>query len=240
MSVTPDAYTSGQTTTVGATSVTVAHTIAAQADAVFFGLGAYAAPSDVGKTLSATYNSVSGTSLGVLHEGAGTAGFIQLWFWPIGTGDGAAHNLVVTSSASLTSNDALAAHGASFYGASQTTPTATTTTGTSGAPSLAKTSAAGNQIIWAFGCGSSLVTPTQTQRSVRNIATPTAGGNSGVQTANGASSVTAAYADAGDWWAVFAVDVAAAAGGGGGTNFAFLESGLALILEGPGGVQLEG
>lgn len=215
MATTADTFSSGNITT--GTACTVAHTVAAQANAVFYGFGAVGTGGghvDTGYTLTATYNAVSGTSLGKVHSNNSNTGFVELFWWPIGTGDGTAHNLVITSATTMTGGlDVLMAHGASFYGASQTQPTPTTGFG-SASPSRSVTSATGDVIFWCFGSGASIAGATQTQRTVQNVNAFSSDGNSETQTAAGAASVTAAYTDNADFWAVIAVNVAQATAAG--------------------------
>lgn len=215
MATTYDTAASGNVTT--GTAVTVAHTIAAQANAVLLGFGGVGTGGghvDSGYGLTATYNAVSGTSLAKVHGNNSNTGFLEVFWWPIGTGDGTAHNMVITSATTMTGGlDVLMGHSLSFYGASQTQPTPATGFG-SATPTLAKTSAVGDVIAWGFSSGASIAGATQTERTVQNINAFSSGGNSETQTAAGASSVTAAYTDNADFWAAIAINIAQATAAG--------------------------
>lgn len=170
---------------------------------------------DGGSTMSATYNSVSMTSLGTVHTNNSFGGFIQLWYLK-GPATGA-NTVAITESGGSTPLT-LVGGSISLTGVDQTSPVGTpvTAAGSSGTASVAVTgTTSGNMIVDAVACGSAISTSTQTNRWKDNAATTSGAGNAAQSTAAAGGSVTMSYTVTSDWWGIIAVEVKAAAGSGG-------------------------
>jgi len=162
-------------------------------------------------TLSATYNGVAMTSLGLRHSNNNTAGFIEKFILinpAVGTND-----IVVTRSAGTITS--LIVGGISFTGASQNLADYTgnffSATGDSAAPSVAVTDTASTSLVQDGACNGhifSSVGADQTQRWNINDNTGTAAGNGAGSTEPGnGGTVTMSWTVTTDWWAIQAVEI---------------------------------
>lgn len=126
MSVAFDAVgpSSAGASSTASTSLSWSHTCTGS-NLVLIAAVAMGASVDTGITTAATYNSVSMTSLGVVHSGTLTAGYIQAWYL-IAPATGA-NTLAITASGGTPGT--LAGGSCSFTGADQTTPMGTAFTG---------------------------------------------------------------------------------------------------------------
>lgn len=161
---------------------------------------------DAGVTATATYNSVSMTSLGLVHSDNSNAGFVQL-FGLVNPPTGAQTVLVTPSATATLSAGSISFTGASGFG------TAVTAFGSSAAPSVAVTgTTSGNMVVDAACCGSTagFSSSTQTNRWLKNTDGATGAGDGAGSTAAAGGSVTMSYAITSDFWGVVAVEVIAA------------------------------
>lgn len=165
--------------------------------------------SDTGVTLSATYNGVAMTSVGVVHSNGSTSGFVQM-FRLINPPTGA--NTVVVTASGGTPED-LIGGSESFTGVHQTTPLGTpaTASGSTGNPTVNVTgTTTGNMVADAVCNGNTLTASTKTQRWLKNVNTGTAAGNAASSTAAAGGTVAMGYTATADWWGILAVEIKAA------------------------------
>jgi hypothetical protein len=165
---------------------------------------------DTGVTMSATYNGVAMTSLGVAHPGGGTAGFLQVWRMA-NPPAGSALTVTVTPSNPGASNGL---NGASLsFAGSGALSAIQSATGSSGSASLGFTgSAAGNLVAMFCGGGNPLTSTAGTSRFVCNGDNAQGAGNSAGATVAGGGTVTCTWTLSSTGWAVIAVEVQVPAG----------------------------
>lgn len=196
------------------TSLTWAHTVTAGSNmALIAGCALGASTAGSGFTMTATYNAVTMTSLGI-KIGPGGNGLAQLWVL-VAPATGAAHNVVITKTVGGTPTT-LVGGSMSFSGVNQTTPTGTLftnsgTTGTTGSASVTGTTV-GNQItaMIASGSGSNAAT-TGTQRWVNNLSSATETGTaaaSSIAAPGGTQAMSFSFTT--DDWLVMAAEILAA------------------------------
>jgi len=169
-------------------------------------------------TLTATYNGVAMTSLGLTHSNGSTAGFVEKFI--LINPDSGTHDIVVTRSAGTV--DSFIVGGISFTGASQTLADYTgnffSASGTSTVPSVAVTGTLADSIIQDGACyGQPFVSTgaNQTQRWQLDVNNDTAAGNAGGSTEQGnGGTVTMSSTITDDWWAIQAVEILTFTGGG--------------------------
>ncbi len=153
-----------------------------------------------------TYNSVSMTSAGRVQSNNQNDGYVELFYLVNPT--------VGTNTVQVTADSAkdLIGGSVSFIGVDQTTPVSNTATafGSSAAPSVNVSSAAGNIVIDVVGVGSAITSSDQTLRWLNNLNGSSGSGNAAQSTAAGASSVTMSYVSASDWWGIVGTSVNAA------------------------------
>lgn len=211
----PSASGAGSTTT----SLTWAHTITG-ANTVLLAACALDMSNDSGFSMTATYNAVSMTSLSIVHAGAATSGFIQVW--GIIAAAGAAHNVVVTAAGGTPAG--LSGGSLSFTGAAQTigaafgTPvTANTPQGTT-TPTASMASNTNGNIIAGFACAgigfTSATSPSTSRYMIANTFSGAGGSCAGATSPSTGSSVTMAWTLGGsDWFGEIMIEVKAAASG---------------------------
>jgi hypothetical protein len=206
---------SGQTAN-GTNSISWSHTVASGGVllvGVALGIG-----NDAGNTMAATFNGVSGTSLGIFHSGATTAGYVQVWGWLTPT-TGSAQTVSVTATAGA-GGTALSLTGGSisFTGAGSfgTVTTANTPTNTTTATATTSGSASTSLLAGFIGDGSGTTSATSpsTSRIIDNDLLSSACGNFALATSPGTgSAVTMAWTISADDFAEIIVEVVASAGG---------------------------
>jgi hypothetical protein len=190
-----------------ATTITWSHTCTGSELGLLVGVSYR---NDVAQTITGvTYNGVAMTSVGTIANG----GTVAVDIWKLSAPASGAHNVVVTFSA----NVGRAVTGAvSFTGAHQTTASLTGTfasaTGTSTAPSVAVTSAAGEIVLDTVGINSSTVDATvgAGQTSLWNDVTANGGADKegAGSTEAGAASVTMSWTTGSSHvWAIGGVSV---------------------------------
>lgn len=195
------------TTSAGSTTLSWSHTCSGS-NRLLIVTVAMGLVGDGGTTLSATYNGVAMTSVGVVHANNGTDGYVQMFrlIAPV-TGT----NTVQITAAGNTPHD-LVGGSVSFNNVNQTSPLGTPATafgsGTTPTVNVAGTTS-GNLVVDAVCNGSSITSSGQTNRWLRNANTSTAAGNAASSTALGGGTVTMAYTVSSDWWGILAVEVKA-------------------------------
>lgn len=211
MAVAFDAVGPSSSGTASVTSpLTWTHVCGAGATVLLVGVTCDAA-TDTGMVLSATYNGVAMTSLGLRHSNDQTAGYIQLFRLDSpATGS----NTVSVTEAGGSGLGGLDGGSISFTG-SASVSAAQTAAGAGTTASLAFTPTSTGNMVAAFaGCGSAL-TPSGsfTSRFNENAGSgqAAAGYAAGSTIASTGGSVTASWTSASDWWAVIAVEVQAPA-----------------------------
>lgn len=142
--------------------LTWSHTVTAGSNmALIAGCSLGASSVGTGFTMTATYNGVAMTSLGI-KIGAGGNGLAQVWIL-VAPATGAAHNVVITKTVGGTIIS-LTGGSMSFSGVNQTTPTGTlvTTSGSTGTTASASVTGTttGNQIFAVAAVGSAITTAT--------------------------------------------------------------------------------
>jgi len=216
MAVSFDVGSSGGTA-AAVTTLTVAHTVAANANSVLFVVGGRGEKADDSAiTLTCTYNGVSMTSVpsSKTHANAGIVGFVEVFYIVLGTGDNTAHNIVLTTNSVLDGVfDDMTLIGASYYGVDQANPIGgtTTATGNSGSPAVTRASSTPNMLLFGFGCGSNFTANGQTLIATVNQNQLTGCGTIQADRAAGAASVTCTETSGADSWAAVGIDIAAAA-----------------------------
>jgi hypothetical protein len=171
---------------------------------------AVGAVTDTGITSTATYNSVSMISAGLVHSNNTTAGYVQL-FYLVAPATGA-NTVAVTVSTSV---DAITAGSVSFTGVNQGTPLTGTTTnfGNSATASVSVTTNTGDMIIDAVCTGTGFGTgSTQTNRWNRFNNSTTGAGVAAQSTATGSGSISMNYNLSTDWWGIIGTNISAAGG----------------------------
>jgi len=202
-----DAVGPSSTGTTSATSpLTWTHVCGASATDLVVG-ATYDKATDTGGTMSATYNGVSMTSLGVWHTGGGTAGFLQMWYMsfpPTGS-----HSVSITftnapsgvnaGSISFTGGGARSSVQNATSSGAQTNPTLTFTGSTSG-----------NMVVACVGAGSTVTQAgsfTQRYNTTSGSGAAGAGFTAGATIASPGGSTTANWTMAADFWAVSAIEI---------------------------------
>ena len=211
MAVAFDAVGPSSSGTASVTSpLTWTHACGAGATVLLVGVTCDAA-TDTGMVLSATYNAVAMTSLGLRHSNDQTAGYLQVF--SLDSPPSGSHSVSVTE-AGGSGLGGLDGGSISFTG-SATVSVAQTAAGSGTTASLAfSPSSPGNMVAAFAGCGSAL-TPSGsfTSRFNENAGSgQAAAGYAAGSTIAGGGSVTASWTSASDWWAVIAVEVQAPAG----------------------------
>lgn len=190
-------------------SISWSHTCSGTDRVLYVGI----ACSNNGATLSATYNSVSMTSLGKRSSNDQSQGFAQL-FRLIAPATGS--NTVLVSLASGTAD--LEGGSISFTGVDQTTPDGTPVTGISATSSVSvdvPTDSSQSMVVDVTSCGSTISSSGQTNRWLNNQNGSSGAGNGAGSTAVGTgSNVAMSYSrGASEWWAIVAVEVKPVAAG---------------------------
>lgn len=166
--------------------------------------------SDAGMSATATYNSVSMTSITTRHTNDSTAGYAQM-FYLIAPSTGA--NTVSINVTGGTGLEGFSCGSVSFTGVDQTTPIPnfTSAAGNTASCTASLTGASGNMLIDLSAAGNTLAATNQTAQWLANRNTSTGAGNGGMGTATGAgSSVTFTRSiTAADFWAEIIAEVAA-------------------------------
>ncbi len=187
------------------TSVDWPHTTTGQNRLLLVGSSLGSSPPDTGKTLAATYNGVSMTSLTLVHTNNQNAGFVQLFYMvnpPVGT-----YTVQITASSSV---DILGGS-LSFIGVNQSTPTSglVTSFGEGTSASIDVTSKAGDMVVTTVANGSDITSSSQTLRWNQTYNQATGAGNAAQSTAAGASSVNTTYTVLNDWWGIIGINLIA-------------------------------
>jgi len=201
-----DAVSSGNGT---GTTVTVSHVCSGDNRVLIVDAALGISPDN--RTLTATYNGVAMTSLGLRHSNDDTAGYIEK-FILINPASGT-HDIVVTRSG--TGTPTLIVGGISFKNASQTLSDYTgnffSAAGSSTTPSVAVTSTLSSSIVQdgaVNGSSFQTVGALQTQRWNLNVDNLSAGGNAAGSTEPGnGGTVTMSWLVDTDWWAIQAVEI---------------------------------
>jgi len=208
-----DAVSSGNGT--GAT-VTVSHTCTGSNRVLIVDAALGINPDT--RTLTATYNGVSMTSLGLRHSNDQSSGYIEKFI--LINPDSGTHDIVVTRSG--TGTPTLIVGGMSFNGASQTLADYTgnffSAAGDGINPSVAVTGTAASSIIQDGACNGSAFSAVgsgQTQRWNLNVDFNSAAGNAAGSTEPGnGGTVTMSWDVSTDWWAIQAVEILTVTEGG--------------------------
>lgn len=136
------------------TSLSWSHTCGASATYLLAGITMDHAPSDAGITTTATYNSVTMTSLYVRHTGDGTAGYLQVWGLA-NPGTGSALSVAISASGGTPLS--LNGGSLSFTGAGALSAVQTAMSGSATTASESFTPTVSGNMVAAFcGAGSSL------------------------------------------------------------------------------------
>lgn len=184
-----------------ATNVSWTHTCTGSNLVLYVGVAVGISP-DTGVTSTATYNSVSMTSIAKIHSDNATAGYIEL-FRLINPPTGA-HSVFV----GVSSSSNILAGGVSVTGADQTTPEASVNSvagvGTSAGQTVSSTT--GNLVMDLIGSAAILSFSVATNRWLNNHDTTTSVGNARMATQAGGSSVIMAEVTSGNW-ASIAIDI---------------------------------
>ncbi len=163
---------------------------------------------DSGKSASATYNGVAMTSAGVVHSGAGTDGFVQM-FYLAGPATGANTVAITITGGSVD----ITGGSVSFTGAHQTTPliNIATNTGVGTTASVSVTNASGNMVVDALcdGAGVNAGSGT-TERWHKDSNSNSAAGNAGQSTSSSTGTVNMTYDLNSDSWGIIGASVQAA------------------------------
>lgn len=212
----------------GQSSLSWSHTVAGSDIAVLAGVAVDGSPDTM--TCTATCNGSGMTSLGKVHAGGSTAGYLEV-FGISGVTAGSA-SLVATASTTVTDINVCSL---SFTGASPAVPfgtagTASGNTGTATASTAGSTT--GNFVagFMATGTGITSATAPATSRVINNYrgnAGNAAGDSAAATSPSTGSAVTMAWTITSDFWAAVAVEVLA---GGAGQAFAGLAAGAGGVL----------
>jgi hypothetical protein len=170
---------------------------------------------DTGLSTTATYNAVSMTSLGVVHSGGSTSGYVQ-FFYLINPASGA-NNVVVTAAGSTGGSVDYGGGSISFTGVHQTTPLGSPFTNTANGTSVSVNvtgTTAGNMVVDTACAGTSMtsVGGSQTQRVHANTGSGAAANQLGMSTAAAGGTVTMTWNGGADFWGIIAAEVLAAGG----------------------------
>jgi hypothetical protein len=202
-----DAVAPGATPAAGTTSLSWSHTCVAGATHLLVA-AVLDAPNDSGMTMSATYNGVAMTSLGIWHTGGSTAGFLQVWALA-NPPTGSAFTVSVTSTGSPTQMEggSLSFTGSGALSAVQ----ATVSSGAQTNPSGNFTGAVSGNIVAGFcGAGSALTqTGSFTNRFNGGNAVNGAGFIAGSTIASSGTVTDSFTMSPADFWAVALVEVQA-------------------------------
>lgn len=188
LAITQDAVSNGATSSLGASSLTVAHTVGTGANAIL--IVEYSTRGTTSPT-SITYNGVALTQLSAISNG--TVVTSEIWYLKAPTTG--THNIVVT----LATPHEFTIGATSFFNVNLTTTfgTPTTGTGTSTSPSIAVASATGNLVIDTIATRQQSGAPTvgagQTQLWTNNSGTASADELGAGSTEAGAASVTMSW-----------------------------------------------
>lgn len=210
MAVAFDAVGPSSSGTTGASSpLTWTHVCGASATHLLVGATWDGSPDGSG-TLSASYNGVAMTSLGVWHTGSGTAGFLQVWF--MANPPSGSHTVSITAGGSP-----LGINGGSvsFTGSGGLSAVQTfVPSGNSTNPSLTFTGSIAGNMVAAFVGGGSPQTPSGSFTSRYNENTGSGQQGAGYTAcstiASPGGSTTASWTAASDFYAIAAVEVQAA------------------------------
>ena len=211
MAVAFDAVGPGATGATGPTSpLTFTHVCGASATHLLVG-ATWDGATDTGATMSATYNTVAMTSLGVWHTGGGTAGFLQVWY--LASPATGSHSVQVTAT---NSPAGINAGSISFTGsAGLSAVQSAVSSGTATNPTLTFTGTTSGNMVAAFSGSGSTVTQagsfTQRYNVTGGSGSAGAGFTAGATIASPGGSTTANWTMVADFWAVAAVEVQAAA-----------------------------
>ena len=211
MAVAFDAVGPGATGATGPTSpLTFTHVCGASATHLLVG-ATWDGATDTGATMSATYNTVAMTSLGVWHTGGGTAGFLQVWY--LASPATGSHSVQVTAT---NSPAGINAGSVSFTGsAGLSAVQSAVSSGTATNPTLTFTGTTSGNMVAAFVGSGSTVTQagsfTQRYNVTGGSGQAGAGFTAGATIASPGGSTTANWTMAADFYAVAAVEVQAAA-----------------------------
>jgi hypothetical protein len=170
---------------------------------------------DTGLSTTATYNAVSMTSLGVVHSGGSTSGYVQ-FFYLINPASGA-NNVVVTAAGSTGGAVDYGGGSISFTGVHQTTPLSSPFTNTANGTSVSVNvtgTTSGNMVVDTACAGTSMtsVGGSQTQRIHANTGSGAAANQLGLSTAAAGGTVTMTWNGGADFWGIIAAEVLAAGG----------------------------
>jgi hypothetical protein len=230
MAVAYDAVGPGATGTgvQGPASLSWSHTVTGSNIAVLAGVAVDGSPDTM--TCTATCNGTSMTSLGKVHSGGSTAGYLEV-FGIAAVTAGSASLVATASSAPADLNGG----SLSFTGVSPGTPfgTAASASGNSGTASAATAGSTSGNMVAGFaieGTGITSATAPSTSRFIENyrgIAGNAAGNSAGATSPSTGSAVTMAWAVTSDFWAALAVEVLA---GGAGQATAVLATGTGAAL----------
>lgn len=213
MAVAFDAVGPSASGTTSATSpITWTHVCGASATHLLVGATWDGSP-DGGGSMSATYNSVAMTSLGVWHTGGGTAGFLQVW--ALAAPATGSHSVSVTAGGSP---GGINAGSVSFTGSAGglSAVQSAVSSGAATNPTLAFTGSVSGNVVAAFVGGGSPQTPSGsfTSRYNENAGSGQQGaGYTACSTiASPGGSTTASWTMNADFWAVAAVELQAGTG----------------------------
>lgn len=200
--------------TVSSSSTSWSHTCTGSNRILIVGIAIGAGLNDGTTALACTYNSVSMTSLGLVHNNAPDhIGFVQM-FGLIAPATGA-NTVLATWTGADTNSGSFNAGSLSFTGCDQVTGwgTAQTASGQSHTSSVAVTAATGDMVTSIAGAGSAFSSSNQTVRWMANLSGASGGGNGIGDTAAGAASVTMSQnVSSLDDWGIVAVQIKQAAG----------------------------
>ena len=199
--------------TGSATPLTWTHVCGASATHLLVGATWDGSP-DGGGSMSATYNSVAMTSLGVWHTGGATAGFLQVWALAAPTAG--SHSVAITFAGSPAGVNA---GSISFTGsAALSAVQSNVSSGASANPTLTFAGSTTGSIVAAFvGAGTTVVQAgsfTQRYNTTSGSGSAGAGFTAGATLAGTGGSVTANWTMTADDWAVVGVEVRGAVIGG--------------------------
>jgi hypothetical protein len=165
---------------------------------------------DTGLSTTATYNAVSMTSLGVVHSGGSTSGYVQ-FFYLINPAT-SAHNVIVTAAGSTGGSVDYGGGSISFTGVHQTTPLSSPFTNTANGTSVSVNvtgTTSGNFVVDTACAGTSMtsVGGSQTQRIHANTGSGAAANQLGMSTAPAGGTVTMTWNGGSDFWGTIAAEV---------------------------------
>jgi hypothetical protein len=201
---------SAGTSSLANTALSWSHTCTGSNLCLIVGVGLGANP-DTALSMTATYNGVAMTSLGVVHSGGSNGGIAQLWrLVAPATG---AHTVAIAAAGGTPIS--LEGGSVSYTGVNQTTPVGTPVTASSqtGAPSVTVTgTTAGNMVAGVAVNGNNLTASGNTGRWLVNASTGSAAGNAAGADAAAGGSVALSWTATADWWATIGVELLADTG----------------------------